>query len=1382
MEAALQYNYPYFPHWDDTSTKFLAGADSIHDFNKTRVEASYWNNVSAALVTALDRLFPRRSESNDYTSWLSYVTNSGVTSASNVEDQTVDYFEAKEPIRLKTINKITITYRDVIDTIQGYIDAGVDINIAIFRTNVEFDQGDILEIDLADGEDWDLNYEQVHKKYIGIFLLNFFFMPRGEDNAAFNSSVPTYISFDAGSSMPDKIFGPLDQVINLVTPLNIADSATTFKHLGGQRNYYYFPSNYDGNPDKWDYASNIFTWSDVEISVSKAPGAPYDSNSRFDFSLDIGLRNPPNTLKQAFFDSDQTSGPGVDYLSQIINFRDPVNVTIPNKTLDISTFYSTHPFGANENMLLFDIKRSGDAEQCRATKNANLAGQITRGRSILSTIDRLCSLQSRMMESNTIYHYSTKMVLYRFPIDLTPFQVLEKELAMKDAYKLKLRSAIDCLRDVGRVVNPIKAGITLFQERLQLPYDTAEFKLPRDLDTVTQVVTKLAQIQLFKIDESLIGVLSEQQIHSDSAAGIIDDAERTLDDDERDLNMARYAADQAHGVAQAQADQAAQAYQAAQAAQAQDDQAYYSNDGHAAEYAAQAQAAQDAAEAAAEAAHQAATQADQAARAATALLDTRMNALKEADSRVTIERNLITGLFEKLSKIANKSIDASNYRTFLDTLLRTIASEKNGKLLFQKCEVLKYNYDTLKSLYSGFSLILSLDPTKRNFSLSNMPLLLEREQFYKAIKSFASIVDLPLNLNFNTLANVILDGNQLDDQYNDDVSKICILLFSISNYEFSSEYKVGNYIGGNQLFKAFCEIRINKILEFEKRPLRSASPLLVEPPGALMDLVGGVKRLKTVQGSEPEREREPEDLEEEVRETIHNYELSAFTSFTREMTDITEAFFKKLNIPNISDISDISKVLPYYERHGFFDDNNRRYTRKAQMVDIHVEHDDDTTFEGVLEKVKIALMNYEFMLDPIYDIDNTLRIRRYGYICFIVACIDYPFTLEDYRTIKRLHNGTHTRSSELPDIVNNILVNAEFTDRTMICAKKMDVSNAIDILFYFIVSFSRQNNPPLESGDEEDTFDEDTFHEGTELASSSFDKGSLDSPKDGLFLSRSKQLPSSAAFQMDRNAVIKQKFSHDLKLHDFGSDDFWSDDLGVYQSGVVKKPGEDTVMMAQDSCDSALPPDVYDTFHLSTNRNILTILLLFYLINNLFNLRSTAEFNGPYEYNKYYNLSFGYYKMLMLPDHLMDHILKLFNMSISTEINLVRSDLTHKNIATYIDLDKLLVNFLIAIPRMQNLPLLKKYLRACRATESHLSRQLSTTTSIQMPTEISAQMSTEIPTERQIGKRHRGGKCKTKKQNKTKKQTTKKSKNRRTKKQTIKNSKNRRTKKRVFTK
>lgn len=517
--------------------KQVGGDDAIHDFRTPRVLESQETNVYNRLVAILYSFIPFLpnqptaidpstyiQDARNYTSWLSASTQGGVTSSSNVEDQTVTYYEDKFPLELRTANRKQISYNLIRDTIKG--SAGNGINEQIFNAGVTLglDDCDILELDLEGDDDWDIHFSQDDKRRIGIFILNFFFPP-APDSVENNSRVPTYISFDAGSSMPDKIFGSMDQVVNLVTPLNIADSATTNTHLGGQRNYYYFP-----DETEFIYTSSVFTETyrpGIQLGISKnVPTAQYEHNTRYDFS--IFVKDEQNQRVIQSFDKDHTSGPGVTYLSAFINELNPTTPTTPttpptlppksdtagpnqylqSKILDIYAFVTgllRLGFWVVL-MLLFDLKRSGDWEQCNATKNANITQESpTNGRSILCTIDRLCALYSRMIEQHTIYHYSTKLILYRFKRDVTPLENARKTVTF---YSKKLTEIQYTVQNATRIKTELTRSV------LYTRFETAVFLEKGSKTKIDPFMTGLAIMQFLKFKEavdSVVTILSEEQ-------------------------------------------------------------------------------------------------------------------------------------------------------------------------------------------------------------------------------------------------------------------------------------------------------------------------------------------------------------------------------------------------------------------------------------------------------------------------------------------------------------------------------------------------------------------------------------------------------------------------------------------------------------------------------------------------------------------------------------------------------------------------------------------------------------------------------------------------------------------------------------------------------
>jgi hypothetical protein len=446
---------------NEDSRVFLGKTDSIHDFDDKdgRVPSSLgdaiWNKVSTNLFDNLltKPTLPARPDpstfNNDFSPWLKANSNQSIT-ASKVEDQTVSYFEQIFESDLKVQFTKKTTYRailNVIATQQGTLNERI-LRAAYAPTLMLGRDYEylILDVDMEAGEDWNVDYSIEDKITIGLFFLNFFFPPP-EDDPGFNTKLATYITFDANSNVPSKIFGLLDQVINLITPLNIADSATTGEtHLAidkgqkknGVKNTYAFPFDQPGESPDYHYTSNIYTRDETRIQLrlnNRDPTALYNEKTKYDFKIFI---DPPPAPTPGIltFDYEHKSGPSVTYLSYLINGS---NNGLDSKMVDLTDIRGP--------ALLFDIKRSGDWEQCNAAYKLNKYSDAPfRGRVILCSIDRLCALYSRCIGQNTILHYGTHLKLFRFP----GLSMSDEEIAAAGAKLSEKMAALAAQDDVKK--------------------------------------------------------------------------------------------------------------------------------------------------------------------------------------------------------------------------------------------------------------------------------------------------------------------------------------------------------------------------------------------------------------------------------------------------------------------------------------------------------------------------------------------------------------------------------------------------------------------------------------------------------------------------------------------------------------------------------------------------------------------------------------------------------------------------------------------------------------------------------------------------------------------------------------------------------------------
>ena len=501
--------------------KIIAGCDSLHDFNDKggRVPEVTWNAVSKNLLTNLKSLDPESNVNSEFASWTKSVSGGKIT-PSSIEDKTVSYFESNYQPQLRGTT-VLLTYRQVIKKINNFMSIkDTKINDAILQANIALcDGAQILEIDMAAGEVWDMAYTTQDKLYIGLFLLNFYFPPsvttssstgaaaklhaaqsstthNGDVDVDYNTRLQTYMTFDAGSNIPSKIFGLLNQVINLVTPLNIADSATESQHLAvdisqkraGVKNKYVFPiNNDDGSDGRYIYSSNIFTMKEgIQLSITP-PSGEYGETNKYNFSINVAeipppssnplIPNPCELVKFTTIDKNGTttykSGPGVEYLSECINKN--FESAAPAITT-IAPIVSSCADNSNNKALYFDLKRSGDWEQCLAALTVNkFMDGVQKGRVILCTIDRLCGLFSRCIGQNTLYHYGTRLILYRYEVSLTEGQIAAAKKAAEAARAAAAEAAAQAAEAIKKEVEEAYKN---FYQNFKDNFTISKFKKP----------------------------------------------------------------------------------------------------------------------------------------------------------------------------------------------------------------------------------------------------------------------------------------------------------------------------------------------------------------------------------------------------------------------------------------------------------------------------------------------------------------------------------------------------------------------------------------------------------------------------------------------------------------------------------------------------------------------------------------------------------------------------------------------------------------------------------------------------------------------------------------------------------------------------------------
>jgi hypothetical protein len=218
------------------------------------------------------------------------------------------------------------------------------------------------------------------------------------------------ITFDANSGVLGKIFGDMEQVKCIITPLNIGDSASTSTDSLNGRVECIFPGLDLNNPLKYDVQSNLFTKDEYKLSYNNTG---FSKNDMFNFNLTI---NDGTTDVIIPFSEDQNQGPSKHYLSElIVALEEDESTDIAGNTKNVLRLGSYLPRLAGgkreKQKLLFDIKRTGDYEQVDG--GVNIKQKYYR-HMMISTRDVLCAVYARKKKLACIFHYDEDIYIYRF--------------------------------------------------------------------------------------------------------------------------------------------------------------------------------------------------------------------------------------------------------------------------------------------------------------------------------------------------------------------------------------------------------------------------------------------------------------------------------------------------------------------------------------------------------------------------------------------------------------------------------------------------------------------------------------------------------------------------------------------------------------------------------------------------------------------------------------------------------------------------------------------------------------------------------------------------------------------------------------------------------
>ena len=415
-------------------TKDLCIFDSIHDFWKERArkkKSSEEDDEDEVDETSLEKTKTKllsnigealNTQVQNVNSLLQQLTNNYVNSSTSKYEQTVRAYCETNPFMEKVGEYLT--YDDIIQK-KGNWDGLI--------------RGSSNMISVEPGKKYNsFNAVMADKKQnvVAEFILKYMFPQSG-------GSSNTYITFDAKTGIMREIFRDIEQVFHLITPANIADSATTsINRLHNGRNVFYFP-----NEKVHTFHSNYFTGDNTVIELVNTG---FSDKNNYGFQLKI---TPKGGNPLVFpFSANQNSGPSVNYLVDLLLGKQTQSKNMVN--LDKLKNHTN----LIDNGILFDLKRGGDYEQVNSAKIVK--GEL--GNVILSTIDILCSVYARCIHQPVIRHLNDNLEIYRFSDEA----LKDKEMGELIQLKFKTLKLIQNLTLIKNVVeNKLVNELYDFQQK-----------------------------------------------------------------------------------------------------------------------------------------------------------------------------------------------------------------------------------------------------------------------------------------------------------------------------------------------------------------------------------------------------------------------------------------------------------------------------------------------------------------------------------------------------------------------------------------------------------------------------------------------------------------------------------------------------------------------------------------------------------------------------------------------------------------------------------------------------------------------------------------------------------------------------------------------------
>lgn len=413
------------------------------------------------------------------------ITNIG-NATSTFELNVQHYFES-HPIYKKFFlieTKMRISYQEILKQSQYVMPSDLPEGWKQYINNI-VSQG-ILEIynDSSQGVTPGFNeiiYNDEYKEIINTFVLCYM---NGSWDKSFideKKSPQAYFTFDAAGKYVKKLFRNDTRMYNLITPQNIADSATTSFNQLQDRIEFNFPLN--NETGSFTVTSDAFNKNNESMFEIKFINDNFSEKNRYGFK--IGLNS--SIIEYIDFNEHEKEGPSVNYLGLLIHTlikihdndelheeyisslevdkkNSVVNILNPLKKMLLNSTESTRNMllhYLHDSGIFYDLKRMGDHEQCEAAKIFSSKGTAI---TVLVTLDRLCSLYSRLINQPCIFHNNENLTLYRFPL------TIDEGAKTNAEYFFKIKEIIDFYKSV-EWIDSLKVELEKIKHLLYTPIE-----------------------------------------------------------------------------------------------------------------------------------------------------------------------------------------------------------------------------------------------------------------------------------------------------------------------------------------------------------------------------------------------------------------------------------------------------------------------------------------------------------------------------------------------------------------------------------------------------------------------------------------------------------------------------------------------------------------------------------------------------------------------------------------------------------------------------------------------------------------------------------------------------------------------------------------------